>query len=372
MTVSKVFFTNMRTKPGRNMLDKLTALLKKAGINSINFENKLTAVKIHFGEPGNLAYIRPNYAAVVIREIQKLGGKPFLTDANTLYHGRRANAVDHLLAAQENGFNRIAVGCDVIIADGLLGRDHVEIPINLKHCETAKIGTAVAQAEVFISLNHFKGHEMTGFGGALKNIGMGSGSTGGKLEMHSSSKPVIIEEKCTGCGVCLRNCSQHAISFNANHKAVIDYDLCVGCGQCVAVCQFDAARVVWDKSGDTVAEKVAEYALAVCKNKPNFHITFIMNVSPDCDCWNLNDQAIVPDIGIAASFDPVALDRACVDMVNQAPMIYGSVLTDKDYEEGENEDKFGHIHPNTHWKTCLDHAESIGLGSQNYELVMVK
>ncbi|MBC2580874.1 DUF362 domain-containing protein [Clostridium sp. DJ247] len=370
MEQSKVYFTDLRTKPGLNLLDKLERLVKKAGIEGIDFKSKFVAIKIHFGEPGNLAYIRPNYAAKIVKVIRELGGIPFLTDSNTLYSGRRANAIDHLDAAFENGFNPLTVGCNVIIADGLKGTDYREIEINSKYCKTAKIGTAIADADVIISMNHFKGHEMTGFGGALKNLGMGSGSRGGKLEMHSASQPEIKKENCVACGQCIKGCSQEAISFDDNKKAHIDYEKCVGCGQCVAICQFDSAQVIWNESADTANEKIAEYAYAVIKDKPSFHISFIMNVSPNCDCWNANDIAIVPDIGIAASFDPVALDKACVDLVNKAPAIGGSILEDKHYHHGH--DKFTHIHVNTNWKTGLQHGEELGIGTQEYELVVVK
>ena len=370
MGKSKVFFTDLRTKPGSNLLDKLEKLIKEAGISQINFKNKFTAIKIHFGEPGNLAFIRPNYAARVVSVIKNLEGIPFLTDSNTLYTGKRSNAVDHLEAAMGNGFNPMVVGCNVIIADGLKGTEFREVEINLKHCKSAKIGSAIADADVIISMNHFKGHEMTGFGGALKNLGMGSGSRGGKLEMHSASKPKIIEKNCVSCGQCIKNCSQKAITFNKNGKAIIDYEKCIGCGQCVAMCRFDAAQVVWNESADSANEKIAEYAYAAIKDKQSFHINFIMDVSPDCDCFANNDIAIVSSIGIAASFDPVALDKACVDMVNSAPTIKGSILDDGNYKDGE--DKFGHIHANTNWKVGLQHGEEIGLGTQQYELIIVK
>lgn len=369
MEKSKVYFTNLRTKPGLNLLDKLERLIKKAGIENIDFKNKFVAIKIHFGEPGNLAYIRPNYAAKVVKIIRELGGVPFLTDSNTLYTGRRANAIDHLDSAFENGFNPLTVGCNIIIADGLKGTEYREIDVSGKHCKTAKIGSAIADADIVISMNHFKGHEMTGFGGALKNLGMGSGSRGGKLEMHSASQPKIKEKNCKACKQCIKSCSQKAISLSENKAASIDYSKCIGCGQCVAVCQFNAAQVVWNESADTANEKIAEYAYAVIKGKENFHINFIMNVSPDCDCFDSNDLPIVPDIGIAASFDPVALDKASVDLVNKAPIIEGSILTDKHYHEGE--DKFNHVHMNTNWETGLKHGEEIGMGNLEYELVTV-
>lgn len=369
MSKSKVFFTDLNTKPGNNLTDKLKHLIVSAGAGDLEYKDKFTAVKIHFGEWGNLAYIRPNYARVVIDFIAEKGGRPFLTDANTLYVGKRANAVDHLWTAHANGFNYLATNCNVIIADGLKGTEYREIEINQKHCKTAKIASAIADSDIIISLNHFKGHEMTGFGGALKNLGMGSGSRGGKLEMHSASKPKIEKEKCVSCGVCVKNCSQKAISFDSAKKASIDYDLCIGCGQCVAVCMFDSAQVVWNEGAETCTEKISEYTLAVLKDKQHFHINFVMNVSPNCDCWGHNDVAIVRDIGIAASKDPVALDAACADMVNSSTMATGSVLEKTGYSEGK--DKFNHIYPNTNWKSGINHAVEIGIGNKEYELIKV-
>lgn len=368
MEKSKVYFTNFRTKPGKNILDKLRNLLISAGIKNIDFKEKFVAIKIHFGEPGNIAYLRPNYAKVVVSLIKELGGKPFLTDSNTLYTGRRSNAIDHLESAEENGFNKITTGCNIIIADGLKGTEYKEIEINKKYCKTAKIGAAIADADIIISMSHFKGHEMTGFGGALKNLGMGSGSRAGKFEMHSASKPKINKENCVGCGMCIKSCAQHAISFDENRKADIDQNKCAGCGQCVAVCQHDGAKMY--ESGITATEKISEYAYAVVKDKPNFHISFIMDVSPDCDCFDNNDLPIVPNIGIAASFDPVALDRACIDMVNKAPVIKGSILDEVNYKEGE--DKFECIHEGTDWEAGLRHGVEIGLGNEEYEIINVK
>lgn len=369
-TKSKVYFTNLRTRAGRNLLDKYDLLLKKAGIEKIDFKNKFIAIKMHFGEPGNLAFVRPNYVARTVKKIRTLGGKPYLTDCNTLYFGARGNAVDHLQAAIENGFNYLSTGANVIIADGLTGGDCEEIPVNLKHVKKAKIGSTLAQADVIISLTHFKGHEATGFGGTLKNVGMGGGSRKGKLEMHSSSKPKIVEEKCVECGTCIHYCPQKAIAYNQHHKAQIDYDLCIGCGQCIASCHYGAARGSYDESAVALNEKIAEYAYAVLKGKTQFHISLIMNVSPNCDCWDNNDQAIVPDIGMAASFDPVALDRACADLVNRAVQIPGSLMAEKEWKIGE--DKFNTLYPNTRWQDCLQHAEAIGLGKQAYELITIK
>ena len=373
MEKSKVYFTNLRTVPGNDMLTKLEKLVRRAGIADIDFEGKFVAIKIHFGEPGNLAYIRPNYAARVVDIIRSLGGKPFLTDANTLYSGGRSNAVDHLNAAMENGFNRIGAHADVIIADGLKGTDYKEIPCGGKYCPSPKIGAAIADADIVISMNHFKGHEQSGFGGALKNLGMGSASVGGKLELHSSSQPKIVPDNCIGCKVCERYC-RHAAVKVVDKKAVIDYDKCVGCGQCVAVCQKSAAVIDSFDTSELLNSKIAEYAFAVVTGKPHFHISFIMNVSPNCDCWNHNDAAIVPDLGIAASFDPVALDCACADLVKAAPSLTGNAISDKAGEctcghHHKGEDKFRMVHPDTDWEAGVEYGEKIGLGNRDYELI---
>jgi len=311
---SNVYFTDLRANPSMNLLKKLENLVRKAGIEQLDFNKKITALKIHFGEPGNLSYIRPNFAATLVKFLKSKGAFPFLTDANTLYSGRRSNAIDHIRSAYENGFNPLATDCPVIIADGLRGADYGEIPLNLTYCKSAKIAKAIVDADIIVSMTHFKGHEMTGFGGALKNLGMGCASVGGKLELHSTSSPTIVEENCTGCRVCEKYCAQDAILVGTDKIAHIDYEKCVGCGQCVAVCQYDSAQVVWEGASELVNCKIAEYTLAVLKDKPAFHVSFIMNVSPDCDCWNFNDYPLVPDIGMAASFDPVALDQACADL----------------------------------------------------------
>lgn len=373
MDKSKVYFTNLRTTPSSNLLDKMERLVKRAGITNIDFKNQFVAIKIHFGEPGNLAYIRPNYAARMATLLRSLGAKPFLTDCNTLYSGRRSNAVDHLESAMENGFNPISAKCEVIIADGLKGTDYREIEINGEYCKAPKIGAAIVDADIVLTMNHFKGHEQTGFGGALKNLGMGCASVGGKLELHSASQPIVDRKNCKSCNICVKHCAHDAIHLDGSKIATIDYEKCVGCGQCVALCQYDAAVMGDGDTSERLNYKIAEYSKAVLLDKPNFHISFIMNVSPECDCWNHNDAAIVPDLGIAASFDPVALDKACADIVINAPILEtGNRLSDSPHHDHlEGCDKFHIMHPETNWQAGLEHAEKIGLGTQEYELITV-
>ncbi|MDR1600991.1 MAG: DUF362 domain-containing protein [Tannerella sp.] len=372
METSKVYFTNLRTTPSSSLPVKMERLVKRAGIERIDFKNQFVAIKIHFGEPGNLAYIRPNYVARMATFLHGLGAKPFLTDSNTLYSGNRANAVDHLQSAAENGFNPISAKCNVIIADGLKGTDYREVPVDGEYCKAPKIGAAVVDADIVLSMTHFKGHEQSGFGGTLKNLGMGAASVGGKLELHSSSQPEIDLESCTGCSICVKYCAHDAVHLGKDRKAVIDYDHCVGCGQCVALCQYEGAVQGEADTSERLNCKIAEYTKAVLLDKPHFHVSFIMNVSPECDCWNHNDAALVPDLGMAASFDPVALDQACADMVIKAPALAGSRLTDRHpHEHLENADKFRLVHPDTNWAAGLDHAVKIGLGTRNYKLIEI-
>lgn len=372
MTESKVYFTNLRSKASVNLPKKLENLIVKAGIDTIDFDRKITALKIHFGEPGNMAYLRPNWAAQLVKFLKARNANPFLTDCNTLYFGRRSNAPEHLGAAYENGYNPLATDCPVIIGDGIKGIDYREINLGMEHCTTAKIGSAIADADIIISVNHFKGHEMTGFGGALKNLGMGCASVGGKLFLHSGSSPKIYEPNCTGCRICEKFCNYDAIEVGRDKIAHIDYEKCTGCGQCIAVCQYDSARVVWQNTSALINKRIAEYSFAALRDKPSFHINFIIDVSPDCDCWGFNDYPIVPDIGIAASFDPVALDQASADLVTAAPVLPGSRIG-KSSETGNltGMDKFALTHHNTDWKAGLEHAEKIGLGSRSYNLIEI-
>jgi uncharacterized Fe-S center protein len=371
--VSKVYFTSMRTKVGESLLVKLDRLIQKAGIGTIDFKRKFVAIKIHFGEPGNLAFLRPNFAKTVADRIKELGGRPFLTDCNTLYVGSRNNALVHLDAANLNGYSPLSTGVQNIIADGLKGTDDIDVPVRGgKYCKVAHIGRAIMDADIVISLNHFKGHEMTGFGGALKNIGMGSGSRAGKMDMHNDGKPEVIERKCTGCQLCAKFCNQQAIKYGADRKAKIDTALCVNCGRCIGACNFNAIVNNSGTSNETVSYKLVEYAKAVLDGRPHFHISIVNQVSPYCDCHNESDAAIIPDIGIFAGFDPVALDRACIDAVNAAPGIGTSVLGEREHthkDEAGNADHLTDIHPTTDWRSQIAHAEAIGLGIGKYELV---
>lgn len=364
---SKVCFTDFRTKSSMNIPQKLQRLIKKAGIGEIDFDGKFVAIKMHFGEPGNLAFLRPNYAKAVADVVRELGGKPFLTDSNTLYVGGRKNALDHLDTAAVNGFSPLSTGCQVIIADGLKGTDEAYVKLEgTEYVKEAKIGRAIMDADIFISLTHFKGHEAMGFGGAVKNIGMGSGSRAGKCEMHSDGKPDVDVARCIGCGLCQRVCAHSALALGPDRKMTVDHDKCKGCGRCIGECPKDALMARFGQADTILDRKTAEYALAVVKDRPCFHVSVICDVSPNCDCHCENDAPIVPNIGMLASFDPVALDVACADLCNEAPRLPGTWL---DACEDKNGDVFDTAHHSTRWRDTIEHAVKIGLGSADYELI---
>lgn len=374
MEKAKVYFTDFRVPVGRNIMQKLRALCLAAGIKKIDMDGKFVAIKMHFGELGNMAYLRPQYAKVVADLVKEQGGMPFLTDCNTLYPGSRKHALEHMDCANLNSFNTTTTGCQIIIGDGLRGTDDVEVPVkNGEYIEKAKIGRAIMDADVFISLAHFKGHEATGFGGAIKNIGMGCGSRAGKMEQHSSGKCVVNEELCRGCRKCAKECGSDAITYE-NNKAVIHEDLCKGCGRCIGACSYDAIRnEQWD-AGDLLDRKMAEYAQAVVQDRPCFHINIVRDISPNCDCHGENDAPILPDQGMFASFDPVALDQACADACLKATPLPNSQLADNlakpDWHH--HHDHFLDNNPNIHWKETLEHGEKIGMGTRSYELVTIK
>ena len=377
MEKAKVYFTDFRTVAyGDGLPAKLKKLMRRAGVGTIDMEGKFVAIKMHFGELGNIGYLRPNYAKAVADLVKEEGGKPFLTDCNTMYPGSRKNALEHLYCAWENGFTPMTVGCPVLIGDGLKGTDDVAVPVvGGEYVKEAKIGRAVMDADVFISLSHFKGHETTGFGGAIKNIGMGCGSRAGKAEQHSNGKPSIDAARCRGCRKCRRECANDGLVFDSETgKMTVDLAHCVGCGRCLGACNFDAIEFREDDAVEVLNRRMAEYAKAVVDGRPHFHVSLIVDVSPYCDCHGENDAPILPNIGMFASFDPLALDQACADACLAANPLPGSRLSDNMARQGfvDLGDHFRNTTPESDWESCLVHAEKIGLGTREYELITVK
>lgn len=375
MEKSKVFFTSFRTKMyGDGLPIKFQKMIKAAGIEGLDMDGKFVAIKIHFGELGNLSFLRPNYARALVDVCKGLGGKPFLTDCNTLYPGFRKNAIEHMECAWLNGFTPYTVDCPVIIGDGLKGTDDIDVPVNGgEYVKNAHIGRAIMDADIVISLNHFKGHEEMGFGGALKNLGMGCGSRAGKKDMHNCGKPQVDPVLCRGCGLCTKVCANEGLKMDTERKKMTITESCVGCGRCIGACNFDAISFKENFANDMLGKRVAEYAKAVVDGRPNFHISLVVDVSPNCDCHAENDAPILPNIGMFASFDPLALDQACADACLAANPMPNSQIADNMEKKGfvNLRDNFKNSRPTVDWRSCLEHAEKIGLGSREYELVVV-
>jgi uncharacterized Fe-S center protein len=350
---SAVWITDMSSRPGNGLLDKTGALLRAAGIAGRIPKGALTAVKLHFGEKGNTAFIRPIYIRRIVDEIVALGAKPFLTDTNTLYVGSRSNSVDHLTTAITNGFDFSVAGAPLVIADGLRGESFLRVEAGGKECRVVSIGAEIARADAMVVATHFKGHELTGFGGALKNLGMGCASRAGKLAQHSTVGPVVHPDGCTGCGTCIAHCPAGAIRLEKG-KAVISAKECIGCADCIVLCPEKTIHVNWNAVSPLVQRKMVDHALGAVAGKKDalLFVTFVTQVSPYCDCYPFNDRPIAPDIGILASADPVALDQACADLVIEAA----------------GKDPFRETHPSIDWTIQLSYAEEAGLGTRSYRL----
>ncbi|GBC62794.1 4Fe-4S ferredoxin [Desulfonema ishimotonii] len=361
-----VYFTDLRASAQDNLYAKLGRLLEAAGIARVFSEKDLVAIKLHFGEMGNTAFIRPIFLRRIVEQVRQHGGNPFLTDANTLYAGTRSDSPSHLTTAIRNGFAHSVIDAPVIIADGLRGKTETAVEIRRKRFKTVYIGKEIVEAEAFISVAHFKGHELSGFGGAIKNTGMGCASRRGKLAQHSTVSPRISAENCIGCGECVDHCSQGALSV-PGEVAVMDTDRCIGCGECILICPSRAIEIEWDQAVPVFLENMVEYTEGVLRNKKDkaLFINFITNISPACDCYGHNDAPIVRDIGIVASRDPVAIDQASADLVNGETALAGSCLTT---HLRAGEDKFKGLYPRVDWAHQLRYAEEIGLGSRAYRI----
>jgi len=367
--MSKVYFADMRAGQRENLFDKISKLITLCDAKQRIAAEDLTAVKIHFGEKGNHAFIRPIFARRVVEEIKKLGARPFLTDSSTLYPGERKEAVSALTCGIENGFAYAVVGAPLIISDGLRGVTETEVAVDGELLRSVFLGTEIVEADSLVCLSHFKCHELTGFGGAIKNLGMGCASRKGKLVQHSTVAPVVATQNCISCGICPKSCAHDAILIT-DGKAVINPRKCAGCSRCITVCPVKAINIQWNEAADLVMKKMAEYAKGAVSGKEErmLFLNFITQVSPACDCYGHSDAPIVNDIGICASTDPVAIDQACADLVNAARGNEGSALK-TGLEPGG--DKFRGVWPEIPWEVQLEHGEKVGLGSRTYELVRI-
>jgi hypothetical protein len=363
---STVYFTDLRAGHRENLHAQLVRLAALAGLDQIIASGDLTAIKLHFGEKGGHAFIRPTFVRRIVDQIKQLAGKPFLTDSCTLYPGERKEAVSALTNGIENGFAYAVAGAPLIMCDGLRGHSARRVQVDGEILSSVDIGLEILEADALITLSHFKCHELTGFGGAIKNLAMGCSSREGKMEQHSTVAPTIAEDKCTLCAACLKACAHEAIQLEAK-SAQLDAEKCVGCGRCISVCEPGAIQIEWNEESELVMKKMAEYARGALQGKQTkqLYINFITQVSPACDCYGHSDAPIVPDIGILASTDPVAIDQACADLVNQAQGFKNTAMQ-TGHESGG--DKFRGVYPHINWETTLEHAEKMKIGSRQYTL----
>ncbi len=358
--MSEVYFANTRCRPNRGMLHKLSELSSRVGLREVIQERDIVAVKTHFGEAGSTAFVPVMYVRTLVEEVKKAGGRPFVTDSNTLYVGGRATAINHLRTAAANGFTMETVGAPIIIADGLKGHDFVEVEIEGEILKKVKIASAFVQSDAYVVISHLTGHEFMGFGCAIKNVGMGMGSRGGKQQMHSDIKPAVNRDRCTGCGQCIKWCPAGAITLLEKEKkkvARIDRELCMGCGECTIMCFKGAIQARLTGVLENSQKKVVEYVMGALKEKENkvVYFNFLINITPDCDCWNYSDAPVTENIGILASRDIVAIDQASLDLLN----------------ERAGRDVYRELYPNVDYARQIEYAERMGLGTREYRLISI-
>ncbi len=349
-----VSFITLRSGPEKNLLQKLDTTVEQKCNPDLVKKGEMVALKTHFGERGNLSFVRHQFIHQIVEIIKRRGGKPFLTDTNTLYIGTRSCAPDHIMTAFYNGFGPLTTGAPVIIGDGLRGESKVKVEVNGEYVKEAVIGEEVFNADAMIAVSHFKGHELTGFGGAIKNLGMGCAAREGKLFQHSTVSPYVVPAGCIACGRCVAVCPVSAITIAAD-SAKIDPAICIGCADCIVICPEKTIEANWNEAMESVMRKMAEYARGAVmgKEEKTMYINFITQVSPLCDCYGFNDVPVAPDLGICVSTDPVAIDQACMDLI---------------IESQRGIDPFKSVHPHVDWQIQLEQGEKIGLGSRKYDL----
>ncbi len=355
---SKVYFIKASIAEGEKAISAKAQKLFKAGAFSRCFaKNDFTAIKVHVGEDGNNTHITAPCIKGIVDELHNLGTVPFVTDSSTLYVGNRSHAINHMVLADKHGFNLKTLGVPFIVSDGLLGATETTVEINCPLNKEVYIGAEYENCQSILSVAHFTGHLASGFGATLKTLGMGCASKRGKLQQHASLK-LGIGDNCKLCGACLEHCPADAITLG-KIKAHIDQEKCIGCAECMAFCRFNAVECNWGMETEVIQQSIAEYAFGVLKSKKSKAVffNFVMSVTKDCDCFGTPDMhKIVDDIGIVASTDPVAVDKAALDLVEKKA---GRKLQDLIENNA--------INP----KHQIRHAENIGLGSSNYELIEI-
>ncbi len=363
---SKVYYLNINKKHGISLVNRLGDAIDDLKMLSGMDNGDRVGIKLHFGERGGFSYIRPPFIGSIVERVKRNGGNPFLTDSNTLYHHKRDNAVDHLVTASINGFGYDTVGCPVIIADGLTGSDYETVEVGGNHLKEIYIASAVYNADFLIVASHFTAHPLACFGGAIKNLAMGGAAVKGKFQQHSEFVPGLDEDKCTLCGKCIEVCGFDAIR-RGDKSIYFITENCVGCGECIGACRYGALGPKFPRESRKLQEKMVEYLMGIMKDKKGkiFFINFLLDVTPHCDCTDYSGAPIVSDLGILLSNDPVSLDLASVDLINNVPFNSGSGY------DGKNGggDKFRIVNKGTDWKWQIDYGVEMGIGSKEYEIV---
>lgn len=349
--VSNVFFSSLQTTgPGDDMASKIERLYDAAGFDTLIEPGDLCALKVHFGERGNTTHLHPEQIRPVVARVRRAGGEPFLTDTATLYSGARRHAVEHIKTAVQHGFNYATMDAPVIIADGLRSTHEELVPISGRHFQSLHIAADLRAADALLVISHFKGHGLSGFGGAIKNLAMGGATREGKRDQHRAIRPGVDGELCTACGLCKEACIYGAIEVE--ETSVIDLDRCVGCGGCMGACPEGAIDIDWERDIPGFQERLCEYALGpvIGREEKTGYISFLTDITPECDCLPWSDPVVAPDIGILASRDPVAIDRAALDLVDRCGGAFRSAHAAVDYD------------------SQIRYAADIGLGSAEYTL----
>ena len=374
---SKVYFTDFRCKVDEGPAHKLSRLIDKAGLGEIDMDGKFVAIKMHFGELGNMSYLRPNYAKAIVDYVKARGGKPFLTDCNTMYPGFRKNAIEHLYCAWENGFTPLTVGCPVIIGDGLKGTDDIAVPVVGGEYVKEALASAMRSWTPTFSFRWriSKATSSPALAARSRTSAWAAVPAPASRSSTATARRRSIRKKCRGCKRCLRECANNGLQFDEATKKMTVTENCVGCGRCLGACNFDA--IDFARRGAKVRISTAawqKYAKAVVYGRPSFHVNIVVDVSPNCDCHSGNDAPMLPDIGMFASFDPLAVDQACADACLAQEPLPNTQLTEQMEKDDfcDHHDHFENVTPNAEYKTCLEHAEKIGLGSRKYELITVK
>ena len=313
----------------------------------------MMAVKVHVGEKRNVTHIKPELAAAAVKMATAAGAQAFITDTATLYKGERENAIKHTIHAYRHGFHFRRTGAPFLPVDGLSGSDEVEVTINGELHEKVGVAGQILLADAMVVISHATGHMGSGIGAAIKNVGMGLSSRAGKMRQHSSITPEVVPAKCENCGKCRKWCPTDAISEQEG-VSYIARELCIGCGECIAVCRYGAVKYDFAIESAVLQKSMAEHAAGVVRHfgPKAVYINALVDMTRDCDCLNRRQKKAVPDIGILACTDIVAIDQATVDLTAAA---HGANLAEK-------------FHPSLDPAIQIAHAEKVGMGRRAYRL----